>query len=238
MVRTPTHVCLRSRRKQNAPHTRPSHSLLRLDCCRFSPFSLFFHTTAAFGALPPLETQAYRVAVQRVPHLVQTETPFGAYLQATQGDAVAAARRVAKFWKFRLELFGTAKWLLPMVQTGAGALTSMEIAFIQSGFVMLIERPLPQGLLIVVDFSRAMQVFTRARAMQLDTLSMIERVGMYFGVVFAHEFPKGPLALLHPITSRKRPEMEIRHRFWDMLQTSYPGHLAQVVVAQTCETGK
>ena len=175
-------------------------------------------------------------AMEIVPGLVQKETPLEAFLKVTQNETLAAARRVAKFWKLRKILFAE-RWLLPMTQTGAGALGDMEIQFVQTGLSFLIPR-MNTGPIIVVDFSRAVDVFAKAKALQADTLMVMERVGMYLSVAFLDDFSRGPSVLLHPVTSKKRPELEIRDRFWDMLQTAFPGYLEQVIVAQSIEEGK
>ena len=171
-----------------------------------------------------------------VPGLVEKETPIPYFLQAAEFDPLKAAQRLARFWKFRRVIF-SERWLLPMTQTGAGALSDMDIQFVRTGFVFLMARD-NTGPLIVVDFSKAINVFKTARALGWDTLRLVERVGMYVCIAFMDEFSRGPSTLMHPVTSKERPEMEIRTQFWEMVQTAFPGRLTEVVVAQRYEEGK
>ena len=64
----------------------------------------------------------YRHAVSAVPRLVATETPVVHFLRTEDFHPTLAAVRLARYWKLRRELFGK-RWLLPMTQTGTGALT-------------------------------------------------------------------------------------------------------------------
>lgn len=175
-------------------------------------------------------------AKEIVPGLVQKETPIECFLKVVQNDTLAAARRIAKFWKLRKCLF-SERWLLPMTQTGGGALSDIDICFVQTGFAYLIPR-MNTGPIIVVDYSRAAKVFARARALQADTIALMERVGMYLSVALLGDVSRGPSVLMHPVTSKERPELEIRQRFWDMVQTAFPGYLKEVFVVQAAEESK
>ena len=46
-----------------------------------------------------------------------------------------AARRRCRYWKARKQVFGEERWLLPLTQTGQGALSPSDVEILRSGFV-------------------------------------------------------------------------------------------------------
>ena len=70
-------------------------------------------------------------------------------LYAEGFDPVKATHRLALYWKHRKAVFGD-RWLLPMTQTGTGALTRKAAEIVQSGFMALMS-PTP---VCVMDTSR------------------------------------------------------------------------------------
>jgi len=92
----------------------------------------------------------YRTAVQRVPELVKSETPPSRFLRTEDFHVVRAAKRMALYWKSRKEFFGR-RWLLPMDQTGAGALTANQVQLLRTGFLALVEKPDP---VMITDITR------------------------------------------------------------------------------------
>ena len=89
-----------------------------------------------------------------MPALVAFETPVDGFLRTDGYDPIKAANRLAQYWKCRHEIFGD-RWLLPMTQTGAGALTSTEINLIRKGFLMYL--PVEPQPIIFSDLSKAEQ---------------------------------------------------------------------------------
>jgi len=87
-----------------------------------------------------------------VPELVARETSFVDFLRTESHDPVRAARRLAKYWKARKICFAE-RWLLPLNQTGAGALSMDDVELLRTGSRVFIQRP-GQGFLAVVDESR------------------------------------------------------------------------------------
>mmetsp|Transcript_21931 Transcript_21931/g.41529 ORF Transcript_21931/g.41529 Transcript_21931/m.41529 type:complete len:425 (+) Transcript_21931:146-1420(+) len=200
------------------------------------PPMLLQQTQDALQRLDSFETQEYREATEVVPGLVERETPIPIFLRGLDYDPLRAARHLARIWKYRKVLFGE-RWLLPMTQTGTGALTDMDIQFVRTGFAFLIPRP-HSGPVVAVDMCKVLDLFPIARASGYDTQRLMERLGIYMCACFGDEFSKGPAVLFHYVTSNPRPEMEIRRQFWDMVHTAFPGRLAEVVVVQRYEENK
>lgn len=68
--------------------------------------------------LPDAQTEVYRRALADYPHLVTNERRMQ-FLECEEYDAALAARRLAKHWKLRMELFGADRCFLPMTMAGA-----------------------------------------------------------------------------------------------------------------------
>jgi hypothetical protein len=77
----------------------------------------------------------YRTAMERVPHLVDTESRVTHFLRKERGDPMLAAKRIALYWKIRKQWFGEDRWLLNMDQTGNGCLHFDDIALLRTGFM-------------------------------------------------------------------------------------------------------
>ena len=75
--------------------------------------------------------EAYMYARTQNPDLVDSETPESRFLAVEDGDVEKAARRLAYYWKCRVDLF-EERALLPLDQTGTGALGSKEIEIVRS----------------------------------------------------------------------------------------------------------
>ena len=68
--------------------------------------------------LPATQTASYRCAAVECPDQVSEERKM-AFLEYENGNAVLAAKRLAKYWEIRLEVFGSDRCYLPMTLTGA-----------------------------------------------------------------------------------------------------------------------
>lgn len=100
------------------------------------------------------DRREYEQAVESNPRLVQDETPFLFFLQTEQFNLPLAAARLARYWKFRKDLFGKDRWLLRMTQTGNGALDMHDVEYLRSGFCLLLDRPGDSPPIILCDLSR------------------------------------------------------------------------------------
>ena len=65
--------------------------------------------------LPYEEKREYNLAWEAVERLVSHETPMHAFLRTENYHPRNGAQRLARYWKYRKELFGN-RWLLPMTQ--------------------------------------------------------------------------------------------------------------------------
>ena len=80
----------------------------------------------------PLLTLEYREAMAHAPALVARESPRVAFWRTEGGNAIQGAARLCRYWKVRKWLF-QERWLLPMTQTGRGALDELDVAILRSG---------------------------------------------------------------------------------------------------------
>ena len=87
--------------------------------------------------LPDEDKAAYVEALNKCPHLVQSESDTLRFARVENYNAFAAARRLVGYWKLRKVLFGDQRAFLPMTQTGHGALTRDDIVILSCGCVAL-----------------------------------------------------------------------------------------------------
>ena len=183
--------------------------------------------------LPESQRRAYQTAAEIVPELVQQETPLVAFLRTDGHDPAAAASRLANYWDYRQDLFGTDRWLLPLTQTGVGALQEPEIAFLRTGCFFNMPCGESGHRIMIVDHSKANHVFARAAKEQWDVSRIFERICMYLTTVCTTPIVQTTGAtLLYPITTDRRPVLELRFDLWQRLRTALPFKFDKVVVAQ------
>ena len=108
--------------------------------------------TAALTCLEKYETQELQEALEIVPELVARESAPLDFLRTEMYNPVKAAIRLAKYWKARKICFAE-RWLLPLNQTGAGALSMEDVEMLRTGSRVFIQRP-GQGVLVIADDSR------------------------------------------------------------------------------------
>lgn len=202
----------------------------------FIQLTLSFSLCVAIDNLDPWKNQELKSARGVVPGLIEKETPVLRFLRAANFNPTLAAEYLAMFWKHRKILFGE-RWILPMTQTGKGALLDIDIQLVRSGVAFCVSRD-DMGPIILTDFSKAMGVFTKATRLGLDPMQVFDRCSMYWAVVWGQELAKGHTTLFYPVTSNQRPSMEFRTALWDMLRNSFPMKIAQTVIAQAFEDGK
>lgn len=80
----------------------------------------------AMDVLPDEDKAAYLAAVQYCSYLVHTESDPTKFLRYEKYNAWAAAKRLASYWTFRVQVFGSRAFL-PMTLTGNGALTPDDV---------------------------------------------------------------------------------------------------------------
>lgn len=87
----------------------------------------------AIEAIPASEKSEYNEALQRVPDLVETESPYLVFLRASRWDSWAAARQLVDHWRGRVKIFGRDKAFLPMTLDGAMA---EEVPYLETAIVV------------------------------------------------------------------------------------------------------
>ena len=103
------------------------------------------------GLLDPALTTEYHRALEVIPEIVRKESRIEDFLRITKNNPQQAATRLAKYWKTRKEIFGE-RWLLPMTQSGSGALSQEDINILRSGFCKVV-RSATHGTVYINDFS-------------------------------------------------------------------------------------
>ena len=89
------------------------------------------------NALEDRQKSAYLEIQQKAPHLLR-EAPLQWFLIVESGSAHAAARRYCAYWEMRRKLLDNRCYLLPLTQTGEGALKRAEISVLHSGNVAIL----------------------------------------------------------------------------------------------------
>ena len=175
-----------------------------------------FASPALEGPLLSNETKReYETAQEITPQLVLRETPLINFLRTDDYQPQRAARRLALYWKYRKEFFGE-RWLLPMDQTGRGALTVQDVQLLHSGW-MFVYRAGPEEVLIVIDRSKLFKVYEQAQGRGWNNVTQtLDRCSMYLLTVNTNRFAqlKG-VTHIQMVSSQKRPPPSFRQKFWE-----------------------
>ena len=91
----------------------------------------------AIRLVPEDSKAAYLEAMERVPHLVETESDPMRFLRFEKYNPFAAARRLVTYWKTRKNIFGERAFL-PLDLSKSGALTAEDVALLNSGLHALL----------------------------------------------------------------------------------------------------
>ena len=82
---------------------------------------------------------------------MDAESSIEQFICAENGNIERAAIRLANYWKARKQVFKD-RWLLPLTQTGGGALSAEDIALLRSGYLVIVCRP-SGGTVALIDES-------------------------------------------------------------------------------------
>ena len=100
----------------------------------------------------------------------------------TEGfDAHKAAVRLTMYWKYRKNIFDE-RWLLPMAQTGRGALTLEDIALLRAGSIQMYQAG-PAEHLCVQDTSKLSDIAQEAQRRGWNAVKAQHRCIMYIGTI-------------------------------------------------------
>lgn len=190
----------------------------------------------ALEIMDKVDARCYRLAKEAMPYLVATETPLLAFLRTDDYDPQKAAQRLANYWTYRRELFGE-RWLLPMTQTGTGALSLQDIALLKTGIFLSATVP-SIGIVAFADFSKA-DTFFRNLGHSLDVLDLIPKISMYIGTVMTDErMQTEGFTLFHIVTSASRKAVECRSDMWDSFRKAFPMKIRTPMLAQGYDPAK
>jgi len=89
----------------------------------------------AMNGIPDRDKVDYLEAVERVPELVDGESPSIAFLRCQHYDPWSAADRLVAYWKMRKLIFGADRAFLPMTLDGSMA---SEVQYLEKGIVLLL----------------------------------------------------------------------------------------------------
>ena len=187
------------------------------------------------------EKRAYETAQEIVPNLVATEIPLRGFLCTEDYDPDKAARRCALYWKYRREVFGDKRWLLPMTQTGTGALTEPDINFLRTGWI----QAYPAGddeFLVLADMSKLTNMARYAEENGLDLNVMYDRCIIYISTMVGQEaaakIQRTGVTTIHIVNSNPRPPVHLRRQEWDIGLRAVPFQVKRTLVVQEYEFGK
>lgn len=162
----------------------------------------------------------YEAAIEVVPQLVENETKVVDFLRTENYNPVSAATRLALYWKYRKIIFGE-RWLLPMNQTGTGALSTEDIDVLKTGYKIAFQRDPSDGLMVLTDDTR----LSRAPG-HTNT-----RIMFYYATIFTDEPTQVQGAtLLHVIQSGEKPDIDLQTDGWEMLRTGLAMKVKQILV--------
>lgn len=187
------------------------------------------------------ESYEYFTALEHVPELVEQESPLWRFLHVVGYNADAAAKRLARFWKYRKLLFGPKRWLLPMTQTGAGALDDLDIQLLRSGVVLPVVLEKTKEIVYITDITRATKIFGQAQQRGVAPELLHDRCVMYLSVISngENEASMRGTIFLRVVNSRERPNLlQFNSLMWEMARDALPAVVTKVVIAQTFEDGK
>ena len=132
--------------------------------------------------LIPMEGKAeYITATQVSPHLFQEEVSPVAFLRSENFNPWAAARKMTMYWKARKQALGE-QWLLPLAQSGYGALTNVDVQLLATGYCVIHER------MAVIDWSRLTDFAGNSFYTDEELERARMRVMLYLATVTADEY--------------------------------------------------
>jgi len=108
----------------------------------------------------------YLDAKKRVPVLVEHESPFSRFLACTNGDRMAAAERLAEYWRVRKHVYGD-RACLPLNMSGQGALTEEDMSPLFGGCLVILPCDRMGRPVVCLDMTRAKDVYGGSRAARI-----------------------------------------------------------------------
>lgn len=107
----------------------------------------------AIDAIPQESKASYLRALDVCPGLVKKESDPVTFLRFDRFDAVAAARRLAKYWEVR-DLIFEGRAYFPLNQTGEGALDRRDLSVLGTAYLMCLAKDSHGRAVLVCDGTR------------------------------------------------------------------------------------
>ena len=173
-------------------------------------------------------TRDYFDALELEPRLVERETPKINFLRTDDFDSYSAANRLARYWKYRRQLF-FERWLLPINLTGKGALNVDEVEIIKTGYLVMSVDSVHGDVFGLIDISR----------LPVWNSLAVERIAFYWIAVFAQESVQlGGFRFVHAISSAPRPQVAVDNQAWEMVLKAFHCRVKGITIAKTYEEGR
>ena len=190
---------------------------------------IFVIIVTELSALPKDVSREFFRAREIVPELVKIESKISTFLRYENNDPKKAAQRLATYWKYRKECFKD-RWMLPLNQTGTGALTMDDIEILRSGYITPV--PLhPTGTVCLYDESRLVG-FSKG---------VNSRIAFYLSAIFADDPVRSSrVIVLHVVHSGSgsKPDTGLSDEYWDVYRVALPFKVTRVIIGQAFEDGK
>lgn len=188
-------------------------------CCRFALLD-----QSALDQLEIRDRRDYDRALENAPELVRQESPIKDFLITEGNNAYGAAVRLCNYWKSRHQIFGE-RWLLPLIQTGTGALNRDDIELLRTGSYVVIPRPSPSADSTVL-------LYDESRLPRPAGKSLVRCV-FYLASVFRQY--TNNITFVHVVTAGTRPPVDLDPSRWATFKTSLPIRVQSIIVAQAHE---
>eukprot|EP00977_Amphora_coffeiformis_P029336 scaffold40115_cov183-Amphora_coffeaeformis.AAC.1 len=178
-------------------------------------------------ALDAETAREYNKAVELAPELVENESSAWHFIRYEQYNLERAARRRAKYWKVRKYIF-EERWLLPMTQTGTGALTSKEVEILRSGYICPVHTNTRFGLVVFLDKGR----------LPPDVPALQWQILMYIATIFqGHAGTIVNVVRTGDGAQIQRPVAQLAPQMYRMLDEALAYRNARYFVVQGWENG-
>lgn len=168
---------------------------------------------------------AYEEAVRAAPHVVRSESRALDFLILEDYDVPAAATRLCRYWQARKQVFAD-RWLLPLTQTGQGALSPSDCEILRTGFFHYFPATAPdQRNLVVIDNAK----------LPVLSAAVVTRVIFYVLHVFRDTNMNG-LNMVRIISSKPPPPLDIEEmqgRYIPVHHNALPANLSNQTVFVT-----
>lgn len=108
----------------------------------------------ALAFIPEEDKKEYLEAKRLIPKIVEIESDPARFLRTENGNPWNAAYRLIMYWKYRKEVFGNERWLLPMNMSGHGAMSPGDVELMKKDVIVTQKWP-DKAVVTYIDLSPA-----------------------------------------------------------------------------------